>query len=146
MIENLFPPIFVPGARIGISNIFILLTLVILGAPWGFAALVIKCVLGSLFSGNLFAIVYSLPSGAIALAIETVLLLFTKNVSVVAISVAGAVINATAQNATYCIIAESPYLMSYLPYLVGVGVVGGLIVGFAVYLIIKILPKGYLGG
>ena len=144
-LENLFPPLFVPGARVGISNIFVLLAVILLGAPWGFAALILKCVLGSLFSGNIFAVVYSLPAGAVALTVEVLLLFFTEKVSVVAISVAGAAVNAAIQNATYCLITENLYFISYLPYSVGVGVAGGIIVGFAVYLISKALPKGFLG-
>ena len=145
MLENLFPSILVPGARIGISNIFILLDVILVGVPYGFAALIIKCVLGSLFSGNVFAVVYSLPAGAVALTVETLLFMFIGKLSIVAISVAGAVINSVVQNATYCLVTKSVYLITYLPYLVGIGVIGGLIVGFAVYLIIKNLPKGYSG-
>ena len=146
LLENLVPPLFVPGAKMGLSNAFILLALVFLGAPYGFIALILKCVLGSIFSGNISAILYSLPSGLISLTAEYLLLRFTKNVSVVAISVAGAVINSCVQNAIFCLVTESLFAFTYLPYLAIIGTVGGVAVGLIVFFIIKAMPKGYKGG
>jgi uncharacterized membrane protein len=31
LIESLFPPLFIPGARLGLANLFILIAIVILG-------------------------------------------------------------------------------------------------------------------
>lgn len=137
IIEGLFPPLFIPGARLGISNVFILLATIILGGKYGFITLVIKVFLGSLFSGNLSAMLYSLPSGLIALIVEYILLKFTTNISVLAISVCGAVINVSLQNVVFCIVTKTSQYLVYLPYLALIGVVSGLAVGFTVYLIIK---------
>lgn len=144
VIENLFPPLFIAGAKMGVSNIFILLTMLLIGKKHAFAVLIVKVVLGSLFAGNPSAILYSLPSGLIALTVETLLFFGVKRVSIVACSVAGAVINVTLQNVTFCIITDSTGYLIYLPYLALIGILSGLIVGFAVYLIIKILPNNLL--
>ena len=141
IIESLFPPLFLPGARMGVSNIFILLSALTLGSVYGFITLFVKVTLGSLLSGNVFSIVYSLPSGMIALAVELLILNFCNQVSIVCISVFGAVLNITVQNATFCLITKTTEYLYYLPYLSLMGIIGGLIVGFAVYLIIKILPN-----
>lgn len=138
-LESLFPPILLPGARLGLSNVFILLTAILLGGRYACAALVIKTVLGSVFGGNVSAILYSLPSGAVALAAELLLLYFTK-VSVVAISVCGSVINTTLQNLTFCLITDAAEYLAYLPYLSLISLASGLLVGFAVYLAIKKSP------
>ncbi|MCQ2400215.1 MAG: Gx transporter family protein, partial [Clostridia bacterium] len=66
-IESLFPPIFVPGARLGVSNLFVLLAIIFLGVKEGVAVFAVKALLGSLFAGNFSAIIYSLPAGIICL-------------------------------------------------------------------------------
>ena len=88
-IEGLFPPLFLPGARLGVSNIFILLAAIILGGKYAFITLMVKTVLGSLFAGNLSMILYSLPAGAIALTVELIIIYIIRKTSVVAVSVGG---------------------------------------------------------
>ena len=136
VIENLFPPLFFPGAKMGISNVFILLSLIILGPTYAFITLVVKTVLGSLFAGNISAILYSLPAGAIALSVEILAIVLLKKVSVVAVSILGAVINISLQNVTFCLLTNTIQYLYYLPYLALIGVVSGLIVGFTTYLIV----------
>lgn len=127
----------------GISNVFILICVFVAGGKYGYIAIAVKTCLGSLLTGNVFAIVYSLPSGVLALTIQLVLLYIIKNVSVVCASVCGAVVNILAQNTIFCIITDTTAYLTYSPYLALTGILGGLIVGFSVYLIIKILPKKY---
>ncbi|MBQ7340329.1 MAG: Gx transporter family protein [Clostridia bacterium] len=144
LIENLFPPLIIPGAKIGLSNVFILLSALVLGAGYGYATLVIKVLLGSLFSGNISAIVFSLPSGAIALTLEIIAIYFIKRSSIVSISVLGAVVNITTQNLIFCLYTQTPQYLVYLPYLALIGILGGVVTGFAVYIISKRLPKKIL--
>ena len=140
MIESLFPPILIPGARLGVSNVFILLSLILLGTPYAFITLTIKCLLGSIFAGNISAILYSLPAGLISLGIETIILLFYKKFSIVAVSTAGGILNLTVQNVAFCLITNSIEYLYYLPYLALIGSISVLTVGFIVYLIVKFLP------
>ncbi len=142
-IEGLFPPLFLPGARLGVSNIFILLAAIILGGKYAFITLMVKSVLGSLFAGNLSMILYSLPAGAIALTVELIIIYIIRKTSVVAVSVGGAVINTTVQNVIFCLITGASEYLAYLPYLALISVVSGLFVGFAVYLILRYLPRKY---
>lgn len=140
MLENLLPPLFLPGARLGLSNIFILICAYLCGGIYGFCALIIKCVVGSIFSGNFSAIIYSLPSGLASLSLQLVLTLVVKQVSIVCSSIAGATVNITIQNLIFCLISGASEYLCYLPYLALLGVLSGLIVGFIVYLAIKKLP------
>ncbi len=139
-IESLFPPIVLPGARLGLSNVFILLCACTLGGSYAFATLVIKTVIGSLFGGNVSMIMYSLPAGAISLTIQLVLLSYTKKTSLVCISVTGAVINTACQNAMFCLVAGLSKYFAFLPYLTLIAVPAGVLVGFTVTLIVKRLP------
>lgn len=140
LIENLFPPIIIPGARMGVSNLFILLSAILLGGTYGFAVLIVKILVGSLLSGNISSIMYSLPAGVLSLTIEILLLKATPRFSIIAVSVLGAVINTTIQNTVFCLITGSTEFFIYLPYLALIGIIGGLAVGFIVFFTIKALP------
>ena len=141
MLESLLPPLFIPGARLGVSNIFILLSAVILGTPYAVFTLLIKTVLGSVFSGNISSLLYSLPAGVISLAVELVLLKRTNLFSLPAISMLGGLINNILQNTTFCLVTGVWDFMAYSPYLVLIGAIAGLFIGFTVHLIVKILPS-----
>ena len=142
-LENLFPPLILPGARLGISNVFILISVVLLGAGYGYATLVIKIILGSLFASNPSSMLYSLPAGLISLTTEIIIIYYVKNTSIVSASVFGAVINSTVQNSIFCLITNTLDYLVYLPYLALTSVISGLVVGFIVYLAIKFLPQKY---
>ena len=146
VIESLFPPLFIPSARMGISNIFVLLAAITLGVPYGAAVLIIKCVLGSVFSGNVSAMIYSLPAGIVAFAAEVLAIRFLKKTSVTAASALGAVINSVCQNAVFCLVANDFGFFVYLPYLAAIGAASGVLVGLATVLILRIIPKRYMSG
>jgi heptaprenyl diphosphate synthase len=114
---------------------------ILLGAPYAYFTLMAKALLGSIFAGNISAVLYSLPSGIIALTIELLALNLTNRVSLTAISVVGAVINNIIQNVVFCLITGVWEYMSYIPYLIMIGALSGLVVGIIVYLIVKILPQ-----
>ena len=141
MLENLFPPLFVVGGRLGIANFFVLFAGVCLGFWYGAGVLAVKSIVGSVFVGNASAILYSLPAGVIAYALQMILIHFAPKVSVIAASVLGGVMNACLQNLTFCLITATPEYIAYIPYLALVGVIGGGVVGTALYLVIKSLPK-----
>lgn len=146
IIESLFPPLFLPGARMGVSNIFILLCLVVLGYKYAFITLSVKVLLGSLLSGNFFAVVYALPAGLVSLALETLLFYLIKGISIVSISVAGAVINITVQNLVFCLVTKTTEYLTYLPYLSLIAILGGVVVGLSVNFITKIVPEKLFSG
>ena len=143
-IENLFPPLFVPGAKMGLSNIFVLFALISVGKCGAFAVLSVKIVLGSLLSGNISAVMYGLPAGLVSLTAEILLFEFASKLSVTAISVCGAMVNSTVQNAVFCIVTSDAGYFVYLPYLALISAISGLIVGLAVYLLVKFIPLRYL--
>ncbi len=139
-LEGLFPPIILPGARLGISNAIILFALIYLGAPYAFAVLLVKTLLGSLLGGNISAIMYSLPSGVIALTVEILIVYFIPKVSVIATSVVGSVINTLCQNLIFCLVTGSAEYIYYSPYLAVIAIFTGTAIGLITYLIIKKFP------
>ena len=140
-LESLFPPIIIPGAKLGLSNIFILLTFFTAGTLYSFLGLTVKVILGSLFSGNFSTLMYSFPSGIIALAIEILLFEITENVSIPAISTVGSVVNVFVQNLVFCLVTSTLEYISFLPYLALISTFSGLTVGLTVCFLLKKIPS-----
>lgn len=143
MIENLFPPLFVfaPGAKIGLSNIVSLITLILIGIPDAFAVLLCRCLLGSLITGNAFALVYALPAGVVSLGVETLLYytLFPR-LSVTAISVAGAIAHNLLQLLIASLVAGVG-MFPLLPLTLTASFIAGIAVGVIVLLTVRHLPR-----
>lgn len=145
MVESLFPPLFLPGAKMGLSNIFSLLTLYLLGPIDALVVVVVRTVLGSLFGGGISTLMYSLTAGIVSVVISAFLVEFVyPNVSIVAISVVSAICHNITQNIVFCLISNTPEMFSYMPWLALVGILAGLIVGFAVNLILRALPNSFI--
>lgn len=141
MVESLFPPLFLPGAKMGLSNIFSMLAVFLLGPANAFVLVVVRTLLGSMFTGNMSTLLYSMTAGVVSVAVTSALVEFVyPKVSIVAISVVSAVMHNLTQNVVFCLISNTPQMFSYMPWLALLGVVAGIIVGFAVWFILRTIP------
>lgn len=140
LIESLFPPLFIPGAKMGLSNIFSLLALIIFSPKEAYIVIIARTVLSSFFSGNVSSLMYSFTAGIIAITSSSLMVYFLKRVSLVAISVFSAVLHNLVQLTVYMLVMKTSSLIYYMPYLAVLGVVAGVIVGLAATFIIKKIP------
>lgn len=147
MIESLFPPLILPGAKMGLSNIFSLLTLIVLGPIEAIVVILIRTTLGSVFTGNMSTLLYSMSAGLVSiLAASLLMALFYPRITIVAVSLVSAVLHNLTQNVVFCAVSATPQMYAYMPWLALLGVVAGIIVGFAVYFIVRYVPlKVFLG-
>lgn len=138
VVENLFPPLILPGAKLGLGNVFSLFALAVLGPVDAVIVVVVRCVLGSLVVGNMTTLLYSLAGGLVAIALSAVLYVFVyPRVSIVAISVCGAVVHNIVQNLVFCLVSDTPQMFGYMPYLALLGILSGVTVGVAVWLALR---------
>ena len=141
MIENLFPPLFLPGAKMGLSNIFSMLTVFLLGVPDAIVLVAVRTVLGSMFTGNMSTLIYSLTAGLVSVLATSAMVEFLyPKISVIAVSVVAAVLHNLTQNVVFCLVSNTPEMFAYMPWLALLGVVAGIIVGFAVWFILRAVP------
>jgi heptaprenyl diphosphate synthase len=140
MLENLLPPLFLPGARLGLANVFSLAALVLLSPVEAIAIVTVRTVLGSLLVGNPAAIAYSLTAGLFAMGVSAALVYAVKRVSLVCVSVTAGAVHNTVQTLVFCLVTGTPFMLSLLPYLVLLGAGAGAVTGLAVYLFIKKAP------
>ena len=141
IVENLLPPLFIPGAKLGLSNIFSFAAL-ILYSPWeAFIVLIARTLLGAIFAGNMSALLYSFTGGVVSMAVSSVLMYTAyPKVSVMAVSVAAAVLHNITQNIVFVFLSGSTLMFGYMPYLTLLGIFSGAVVGGITLTVFKGVP------
>ena len=139
-IESLIPmPIPIPGIKLGLANLIIVIAIYRLGFKYAF---IINCVriltAGLLFTG-LFGVIYSFAGGVLSILIMYALYK-TKLFSIVGISMAGGVAHNLGQLITACLIMSNIRLMSYFAVLLFSGMISGILIGIAASLLQDKLP------
>lgn len=142
IIENQFPPMFIPGARMGLANIFSFAALIIYSPAEAFVVVAVRTALGAIFAGNVSALLYSFTGGVVSMAVST-LLMYTAypKISVMAVSIVAAVSHNVTQNLVFVLISGTALTFGYMPYLILLGILSGGIVGAIIMLIFKKVPK-----
>lgn len=141
LIENLFPPILIPGAKLGLANAFSFTALIMFSPVEAFIVVALRTVLGAIFAGNLSAVMYSFTGGITSMAVGSLLMyLAHPKISVVAVSVSSAVTHNLTQNLVFALITSSPLVFSYSPYLILLGILSGAFIGATVQLTVKRVP------
>lgn len=140
-IETLIPfQLGIPGAKIGLTNIVIL---VVLYRGSFFDALTVSAIriaaVGFLF-GNLSMILYSLAGGLLSLAVMQ-LMKRSRVFGILGISAAGGVAHNMGQLLVAAAVLENRNLFYYLPFLAIAGVVTGLCIGTAAQAVLRHMPK-----
>lgn len=143
IIESLFPPLIIPGAKMGLANVFSFAALIMYSPLEAFAVVALRTVFGAIYAGNFSAVLYSFTGGVISMAVSSLLMYVAyPRVSALAISVAAAVAHNITQNVVFVFLSGSALMFGYMPYLILLGVLSGAIVGGVIMLIFRGVPLG----
>ena len=138
-LENLFPVSLVvplPGVKLGLANIVTVFALYELGAAPALVILLARCGLGSLFAGNVSALLFSLLGGLTAMLVM-IGLKHCRRLSIYGVSIGGAAAHNLGQMAAAVITLGSTMVLGYLPFLLAVSLVTGTLTGFASALLFR---------
>lgn len=140
IVESLLPPLFVPGAKIGLSNVFILLCLAAYSLPEAALLLAAKCLISALFGGAI-SLLYSVTAGAASLIASYLLIRFLSGrIGIVAIASVSAVTHNLVQLGVFSLATGAKEVFFYAPHLAVVGILSGIVTGLITYLILKYFP------
>ena len=141
-VEMLIPPIFtgIPGIKMGLPNIAILLVLYRAGAREAAAVSFIRIVITSILFGNITMFWYSLAGATLSLAVM-ILLKRIDILSSVGVSVAGALAHNVGQIIVAMILMQTSQLGYYLIVLSVTGAISGIFVGLLGGYVIKRISK-----
>ena len=128
-VEVLIPINFgIPGAKLGLANLVIVVVLYRNGWREALLLSVVRIVLAGFMFTNLFSILYSLAGGILSLGVMS--LLKWKNIfSVTGVSIAGGASHNVGQLLVAMAVVETYQVGWYLPALLIAGVLTGLLIG-----------------
>jgi len=139
-VEYLIPiSIGVPGIKLGLANIVVIVALYRLGLAYAFAINVVRIVIASLLFTGALGMMFGLTGGILSLALMAALKK-TDAFSVTGISAAGGAVHNLGQLAVAAALIESFAVVFYLPILLVSGVLTGLAVGLAATVVIQRIP------
>lgn len=140
-IETLIPFSFgIPGVKLGLTNVVIVLMLYTVGEKEAFLVSILRIVLVGFLFGNMFSILYSLSGGLLSY-VMMVLLRKTECFSCISVSVAGGISHNIGQILVAAWIVQNFNIMFYIPVLLVAGLVTGLVIGILAQELIVRLPK-----
>lgn len=134
-------PVFaaVPGARLGLTNLAVLVALYRLGAKEAVLLNGVRIVLVGVTFGNLSAMLYSL-AGGLCSGLIMILLKKTDKFGVITVSVAGGIFHNVGQIIVAMLVLETRAVVYYLPVLWFCGIAAGACVGILCTVVMKRLP------
>lgn len=139
-VESLIPFYFgIPGVKLGLTNVVVILMLYAMGTKEAFTVSVLRIVLAGFLFGNLFSILYSLAGGLLSF-ICMVLLKRTGKFKIISISAAGGITHNLGQIVVAAAVVENMNLFYYFPVLLLAGIVTGILIGTAAQEILLRLP------
>ena len=126
--EYLLPVTGIPGVKLGLANTVLLYALYLLDAPSAILLMILKVGLSGLLFGGPAAMLYSLAGGVLSLCVM-ILAKKSSGLSIVGVSVLGAVSHNIAQMAVACFVVETRAILAYLPILLVAAAVTGTLTG-----------------
>lgn len=140
-VEALIPfGLGIPGVKLGLANIVIVLALYFLPAYQAFAIQLMRIVLVSFLFGNPSMMLYSLAGGMLSFV---VMLLMKRGdaFSITGVSIAGGVSHNIGQLIVAVLVVQNLRIAFYLPVLIMAGLITGCLIGMLAYRIKPILDK-----
>lgn len=139
ILESFIPSIGIPGVKMGLANIVILIILYELGIWEAGVVNLLRVLVVSLARGTFLSMGFlmSLTGAALSFGIMVLFYLLIKKFSIIGVSVIGSVFHVTGQIIIAMIFLGSAYIFLYLPIIAISAIITGVFVGITAKLIIK---------
>ena len=128
-VESLIPISFgIPGVKLGLTNIVVILMLYTIGAKDAILISVLRIILAGFLFGNAFSIIYSLAGGILSFVVM-LLLKNTGKLKILSISTAGGISHNVGQLIVAALVVENYNILFYVPVLIIAGIITGFLIG-----------------
>ena len=137
--ESFIPSIGIPGVKLGLANIMILITLYELGILEALGISIARVLVVSLARGTFLSMGFlmSLTGAAFSLGIMILLYLVIKQFSIIGVSVVGSLFHVFGQMLIASIYLGTTFVIYYLPIVSISAIITGVLVGVIAKLIIN---------
>lgn len=142
MIEAQIPPLVaIPGVKLGLANIITLVTLYSFGRRDALLVLLVRIFLGSMFSGQMLTLLFSLSGGLLCYAVCALLYRHMPLRRLWLLSMIGAVCHNIGQLAAAAFVLGTVDVFWYLPVLLLSGLLSGCFTGLVAAAVLTRLDK-----
>ena len=136
-IETLIPiNLGIPGAKLGLANLVVMVALYTLGTKEEFALSMVRILLTGLTFSSMAAMLYSFAGGILSFVVMA-LVKKTKLFSATGVSVLGGIAHNAGQIFVAMWVLDTATLIYYLPVLAITGIVSGTVIGLLAVLVIR---------
>lgn len=137
-------PFMAPGAKLGLSNIVILITLVLFNFKNAAIVAVLKSIILSMIVGNVSSLFYSLTGSLFSLTVMYFIYkFFSKYFSLIGVSIFGAMAHNVGQILVASIVMNSFKIFYYLPVMMLTSLFTGYFVGLSSIFVVKNLKTNF---
>ena len=142
LLESLVPmPILPPGAKLGLSNIIIIVALYILPSEIdALIILIVRIILSSIFVGSPTVLMFSISGGLLSF-VMMVIVKRSGKFSIIGVSTAGGFFHNVGQILIAILVMDSWQIINYLTLLGICGVFTGILIGIISNEVVKHLPN-----
>ena len=143
-VEAILPfSIAIPGVKLGIANIVVVIALYKFGVRMALSINVIRIVVSGLLFSGAFGIFYSLAGGVLSFIAMLIIRRF-KCFSIVGVSLTGGVFHNLGQLLTAAFLVSNLKMFVYFPVLLFSGLATGIINGIVAGLVLEKLDKAHM--
>ena len=137
--ESFIPSIFIPGIKLGLANIVILVALYELGILEATFISLVRVTIVGLVRGIFLSMGFlmSLTGAILSLGVMILFYILVKKFSIIGVSVIGSIFHVGGQILIAMIYLDSVYILYYLPIIAISAIITGVIVGVVANLIIR---------
>ena len=138
IIESFIPyPFPIPGIKLGLANIITVYMVYRYKAYEVSAVVFVRIVLGSIFSGNFTALIYSISGSVLCLLGMLLLKKVIDEKHLWLSSVFGAVLHNTGQIIAAVVLLQTPAVIAYYPFLIVAGCLSGAFTGLCAQIVVN---------
>ena len=139
ILESFIPSVGIPGVKLGLANIVILIILYELGILEAIVVNLLRVLVVGLVRGTFLSMGFlmSLSGAVFSLGVMIIFYLLIKKFSIIGVSVIGSIFHVTGQILIAMLFLGTAYIFLYLPIIAISAIITGVFVGIVAKLIIK---------
>ena len=139
ILESFIPSVGIPGVKLGLANIVILIILYELGIVEAIVVNLLRVLVVGLVRGTFLSMGFlmSITGAVFSLGIMILFYLLIKKFSIIGVSVIGAIFHVFGQILIAMIFLGTTYIVLYLPIIAVSAIITGVFVGIVAKLIIR---------
>ena len=139
ILESFIPSVGIPGVKLGLANIVILVILYELGIVEAIIVHLLRVLVVGLVRGTFLSMGFlmSLSGAVLSLTIMIIFYLLIKRFSIIGVSVIGSIFHVSGQILIAMLYLGTAYIVLYLPIIAISAIITGVFVGIVAQLIIK---------